>query len=81
MLTCPFGMSLRAQFPRFSIMRRQNFTDTVSQTRVGTFGQFGVGLTAQPIQNPNWTLFARVDWRTGSNIYGGTLTGGFRYQF
>jgi hypothetical protein len=38
-------------------------------------------LTAQPIQNPNWTLFARVDWRTGSNIYGGTLTGGFRYQF
>ena len=58
-----------------------NFTDTVSQTRVGTFGQFGVGLIAQPIQNPNWTLFARADWRTGSNIYGGTLTGGFRYQF
>ena len=58
-----------------------NFTDTVSQTRVGTFGQFGIGLIAQPIQNPNWTLFARADWRTGSNIYGGTLTGGFRYQF
>ena len=57
------------------------FTDNVSETRIGTFGQFGVGLTAQPIQNPNWTLFARADWRTGSNIYGGTLTGGFRYQF
>jgi fibronectin-binding autotransporter adhesin len=58
-----------------------NFTDTVSQTRIGTFGQFGVGLAAQPIQNPNWTLFARADWRTGSNIYGGTLTAGFRYTF
>jgi len=55
--------------------------DSVSETRIGTFGQIGVGLTAQPIQNPNWTLFARADWRTGSNIYGGTITAGFRYQF
>jgi fibronectin-binding autotransporter adhesin len=56
-------------------------TDNVSETRIGTFGQFGIGLTAQPIQNPNWTLFARADWRTGSDIYGGTVTAGFRYQF
>ena len=57
------------------------FTDNVSETRIGTFGQIGVGLTAQPIQNPNWTLFARADWRTGSNLYGGTISAGFRYQF
>jgi fibronectin-binding autotransporter adhesin len=56
-------------------------TDNVSESRIGTFGQFGVGLTAQPIQNPNWTLFARADWRSGADIYGGTLTAGFRYQF
>ena len=57
------------------------FTDTVTESRLGTFGQIGLGVVAQPVHNPNWTLFARADYRTGSNIYGGTITAGFRYQF
>ncbi len=57
------------------------FTDNLSDSRVGTFGQFGVGLAVQPVQNPNYTGYIRVDYRTGSNINGATLTGGFRYQF
>jgi fibronectin-binding autotransporter adhesin len=57
------------------------FTDNLDESRVGTFGQFGVGLAVQPVQNPNYTGYIRVDYRTGSNINGATLTGGFRYQF
>jgi autotransporter-associated beta strand protein len=57
------------------------FADNVLASRVGTFGQIGVGLLAQPLQNLNWTAFVRADYRTGSNIYGGTITAGFRYQF
>ena len=57
------------------------FTDTVTESRLGTFGQIGLGVIAQPVLNPNWTLFARADYRTGSNIYGATITAGFRYQF
>jgi outer membrane autotransporter protein len=59
----------------------QFFTDSVTESRLGTFGQIGLGLLAQPVLNPNWTLFARADYRTGSNIYGATITAGFRYQF
>ena len=58
-----------------------SFVDSVSVSRVGTFGQIGVGLVARPIQNLNWTAFIRADYRTGSNIYGGTVTAGLRYQF
>ena len=57
------------------------FSDTVTESRLGTFGQIGLGVLAQPVLNPNWTLFARADYRTGSNIYGATITAGFRYQF
>ena len=58
-----------------------SYVDNVSVSRLGTFGQIGVGLVAQPIQNLNYTGFIRADFRTGSNIYGGTITAGFRYQF
>jgi outer membrane autotransporter protein len=59
----------------------QFFSQSVSDTRVGTFGQFSLGVTAQPLENPRWTMFVRADYRTGGNIYGATLTGGVRYQF
>jgi fibronectin-binding autotransporter adhesin len=59
----------------------QFFSQTVSETRVGTFGQFSLGVTAQPLENPRWTMFVRADYRTGGSIYGATLTGGLRYQF
>jgi hypothetical protein len=57
------------------------FSQTISDTRIGTFGQFSLGVTAQPLENPRWTMFMRADYRTGGNIYGATLTGGLRYQF
>jgi hypothetical protein len=59
----------------------QFLTDKVTGSRVGTFAQIGLGLVAQPTLNPHWTAFIRADYRTGSNIYGGTLAAGFRYQF
>lgn len=55
-------------------------TLNISDTRVGTFGQFGVGTAAQ-ILNTGWLGFVRADYRTGENIQGWDLTGGIRYQF
>ena len=52
----------------------------ISSTRVGAFGQFGLGAAAQ-ILNTGWLGFVRADYRTGENIHGWDLTGGIRYQF
>jgi outer membrane autotransporter protein len=52
----------------------------INSTRVGTFGQFGVG-TGFQILNTGWLGYARVDYRTGDNITGWDVTGGLRYQF
>ena len=52
----------------------------ISSTRVGTFGQFGLGTTAQ-VLNTGWLGFVRADYRTGENIQGWDVTGGIRYQF
>ena len=49
-------------------------------SRVGTFGQFGAGVSGQ-ILNTGWLGYARADYRTGDNITGWDLTGGIRYQF
>jgi hypothetical protein len=49
----------------------------ISGTRVGTFGQFGLGTAAQ-ILNTGWLGFVRADYRTGENIQGWDL---IRYQF
>jgi len=57
------------------------YTQSISTSRVGTFGQFGLQLSAQPVAMPNLSLYVRGDYRTGSNIYGGTFTGGLRYTF
>lgn len=52
----------------------------ISSTRVGAFGQFGLGTAAQ-VLNTGWLGFVRADYRTGENIQGWDLTGGIRYQF
>jgi hypothetical protein len=49
-------------------------------TRVGTFGQFGLGTAAQ-LANTGWLGFVRADYRTGDDIHGWDVTGGIRYQF
>ena len=52
-----------------------------SVSRVGTFEQISLGLTAQPTKLPNLTANVHVDYRTGENLTGATLSGGLRYQF
>jgi opacity protein-like surface antigen len=49
-------------------------------TRVGTYGQFSVGVAAQ-IVNTGWLGFVRADYRKGDNIDGYTGNVGLRYQF
>jgi opacity protein-like surface antigen len=58
----------------------QTFTQTTSTSRVGTYGQYSLGVAAQ-IVNTGWLGFVRVDYRNGSNIDGWTGNAGIRYQF
>jgi opacity protein-like surface antigen len=55
-------------------------TGANSTTRVGTYGQYSLGLAAQ-VANTGWLGFVRVDYRNGSNIEGWTGNAGVRYQF
>ena len=49
-------------------------------TRVQTFGQVGLGLTAS-LPNTGWLGFVRTDYRAGADINGVTFSGGLRYQY
>ena len=55
-------------------------TSNNSTTRVGTYGQYSLGLAGQ-VANTGWLGFVRVDYRNGSNIEGWTGNAGVRYQF
>ncbi len=55
-------------------------TGTNSTTRVGTYGQYSLGLAGQ-VANTGWLGFVRVDYRDGENIEGWTGNAGVRYQF
>jgi len=56
------------------------FTQTTSTSRIGTYGQYSLGLAGQ-IVNTGWLGFARIDYRSGDNINGWTGNAGIRYQF
>jgi outer membrane autotransporter protein len=56
------------------------FTQTTSTSRIGTYGQYSLGVAGQ-IVNTGWLGFARVDYRNGDNINGWTGNAGIRYQF
>ncbi len=56
------------------------FTQQTSTSRVGTYGQYSLGLAGQ-IVNTGWLGFVRVDYRNGNNIDGWTGNAGIRYQF
>ncbi|MCG5233977.1 autotransporter domain-containing protein, partial [Xanthobacter oligotrophicus] len=49
-------------------------------SNIGTFGQVGVGLSAQALDT-GVLGFIRADYRFGENIDGGSFTGGLRKQF
>ena len=53
---------------------------TNSTTRVGTYGQFSLGLAGQ-VANTGWLGFVRVDYKYGDNLEGWTGNAGIRYQF
>jgi hypothetical protein len=52
----------------------------IDTSRIGTYGQFGLGLAAQ-VLDTGWLGYVRADYRTGDNIQGWDVTGGLRYQF
>lgn len=56
------------------------FTQTFSTSRVGTFGQYSLGIASQ-VTDTGWLGYARVDFRKGENIEGVSMNGGLRYQF
>jgi opacity protein-like surface antigen len=53
---------------------------TNSTSRVGTYGQYSLGLAGQ-VANTGLLGFVRVDYRNGQNIDGWTGNAGIRYQF
>jgi opacity protein-like surface antigen len=55
-------------------------TQTTTTSRVGTYGQYSLGLAGQVV-NTGWLGFVRVDYRDGANISGWTGNAGLRYQF
>jgi hypothetical protein len=58
----------------------ETYTQQTSTTRIGTYGQFSVGVAGQ-VRNTGWLGFARVDYRDGDNLRGWTGNAGIRYQF
>jgi opacity protein-like surface antigen len=55
-------------------------TGANSTTRVGTYGQYSLGVAAQ-LAHTGWLGFVRVDYKNGENIEGWTGNAGIRYQF
>jgi opacity protein-like surface antigen len=56
------------------------FSQQTSTSRVGTYGQYSLGVAAQLV-NTGWLGFVRVDYRNGENVEGWTGNAGLRYQF
>ena len=52
----------------------------LSTTRIGTYGQYGVGVTGQ-LLNTGWLGYGRVDYRKGDNVEGWSISAGLRYQW
>jgi opacity protein-like surface antigen len=57
-----------------------SYGQTSNTTRVGTYGQYSLGLAGQVV-NTGWLGFIRVDYRNGDRIDGWTGNAGLRYQF
>jgi opacity protein-like surface antigen len=72
-VVCPIG-------PPFCAVVPVTVSGTNSTTRVGTYGQYSLGLAGQ-LANTGWLGFVRVDYKNGDNIDGWTGNVGLRYQF
>ena len=72
---------LPAYFPSERLIRDVSVgTGTVTTSRIGTYGQFGLGSAFQFVDT-GWVSYVRVDYRTGDNIEGWGANAGLRYQF
>jgi opacity protein-like surface antigen len=71
-VSCPFCVFVGA-----TPITNNIFTAT---SRVGTYGQFSLGLAGQ-VLNTGWVGFVRGDYRTGDHIEGWTANAGLRYNF
>jgi opacity protein-like surface antigen len=70
--------TLTSNFP--AVGQSETYSSTISTAGVGTYGQFGLGVSAQ-IVDTGWVSYLRGDYRKGDSIEGWTLNGGVRYQF
>lgn len=57
-----------------------DLTSTLSTSRVGTYGQFALGVAGQ-VLGTGWLGYVRGDYRKGDDIEGWSVNGGVRYQF
>ena len=57
-----------------------NTSGTLSGSRVGTYGQYSVGVSGQMIGSP-WLGYVRIDVKDGENVEGVGFNAGLRYQF
>ena len=76
--SAPFNNTIAVVAPGFGAIPR--LTGNVSSTTLGTYGQIGVGVSAQ-IVNTGWLGYIRGDYRNGDSIQGYSANGGIRYQF
>ena len=63
--------------PLVGVVNPGNFD--ISSTRIGTFGQYSLGVSAI-VPGTGWLGYARVDYRNGQNIEALSVNGGIRYQ-
>lgn len=81
----PFvSVSVWHEFAKDAQLRFNNAAQTpifdLTAGRIGTYGQYGVGLSGQ-VRNTGWLGYARFDYRSGENVEGWGLNAGIRYQF
>jgi len=69
-----------AAFPAFIGATAVNATAASSTSRIGTYGQYSIGVAAQVV-NTGRLGYVRGDYKDGDNIQGWGASAGLRYQF
>ena len=75
-----FAGNVTSSFVTTPATAQFTYSSATSTSRVGTYGQYSLGLAAQ-VANTGWLGFVRADYRNGNNIDGWTGNAGLRYQF
>jgi opacity protein-like surface antigen len=67
-------------FATYTAPQLGNTSGTLTGSRVGTYGQYSLGLFGQMTGSP-WLGYLRIDLKEGDNIQALGFNGGIRYQF